>query len=99
VGRRLGSETAVGPGKMKAFEVEGNAVTVANVGGHFYAFDDACTHQRCSLADGDLDGPIVECECHGSRFDVRTGEVVRGPAPSPVRTYPVVVEGPDLILA
>ncbi len=96
--QRVGSSTAVAPGKIIAFRVAGTAIAVANVGGRLYAFDDACTHQHCSLADGDLDGTIVECACHGSRFDVTTGALVRGPAQSPVRAHGVAVEGADLLV-
>lgn len=35
----------------------------------------------CSLADtGTVVGDTIECQCHGSRFDLRTGRVARGPA-------------------
>ena len=64
-------------------------VTLANVAGTLYAIDDTCTHRGCSLGDGKLDGSTVQCACHGSRFDVASGAVVRGPAEDPVRTYPV----------
>lgn len=96
--QRVGSSTAVAPGKITAFRAAGTAVAVANVGGQLYAFDDACPHQHCSLADGDLDGTIVQCACHGSRFDVTTGALVRGPAQSPVRAHAVEVEGADLLV-
>ena len=34
---------------------------------------------------------MVQCACHGSRFDVTSGAVVRGPAEEPVRKHPVHV--------
>lgn len=66
-------------------------ITLANVAGTVYAIDDTCTHRGCSLGDGKLDGSTVQCACHGSRFDVTNGAVVRGPAEEPVRSYPVHV--------
>jgi p-cumate 2,3-dioxygenase ferredoxin subunit len=55
-------------------DVRGTRIAVANVGGPYYAFDDACTHEQCSLAEeGELTGTTVTCTCHGSEFDVRTG--------------------------
>jgi nitrite reductase/ring-hydroxylating ferredoxin subunit len=80
-------------GEMAAFDVGGNKIAVANVEGAFHAFDDICTHQQCSLADGDLDGTTVTCPCHGSQFDVTSGAVLAPPAVRPVRSYRVRVEG------
>ena len=69
---------------------------MANVDGTFYGFDDTCTHKHCSLAEGDLDGTVVTCICHGSQFDVTSGAVKRGPAETPVGSYAVRLEGTDL---
>jgi len=80
-------------GTLAVFEVEGDRVAVANVGGTFYAFDDTCTHRQCSLAEGTLEGTTVTCPCHGSQFDARTGAVLSPPAVQPVRSYRVRVEG------
>ena len=78
--------------ELAAFGVSGNRIAIAGVGGAFYAFGDTCTHQGCSLADGELEGTTVTCPCHGSQFDVTTGDVLRGPARDPVRSYPVRLE-------
>jgi nitrite reductase/ring-hydroxylating ferredoxin subunit len=83
-------------GELRAFEVNANKVSVANVSGEFYAFDDVCTHRQCSLAEGELEETTVICPCHGSEFDVRSGAVLRGPAREPVETYEVRVEGENL---
>ena len=83
-------------GGMRAFEVQGTTIAVANVKGTFHAFDDTCTHRQCSLAEGDLEETTVTCPCHGSEFDVTSGEVLEGPAREPVETYEVRVEGSNL---
>jgi nitrite reductase/ring-hydroxylating ferredoxin subunit len=84
-------------GGITAADVRGTRVAVANVGGTYYAFDDACTHEQCSLAEeGEMDGTTVMCTCHGSEFDVRTGKVLAPPATAPVKVYPVRVEGDAL---
>lgn len=83
-------------GEMRAFEVQGHDVAVVNVQGSFYAFDDVCTHRQCPLHEGTLEGSTVTCGCHGSQFDVRTGEVLRGPAPVPAPTYEARVDGDQL---
>ncbi|MDP9341146.1 MAG: non-heme iron oxygenase ferredoxin subunit [Actinomycetota bacterium] len=89
----VGSAQDVPTGEVRAFQVGSVPVAVANVDGTFYAFDDTCTHRQCSLAEGDLDGTTITCACHGSEFDVTTGEVLNGPAAEPVASYPVQVEG------
>ena len=64
-------------GGMRAFRVLDTKIAVANVGGTFYAFDDTCTHEGCSLAEGELEETTVTCHCHGSRFDVTNGGCLR----------------------
>jgi nitrite reductase/ring-hydroxylating ferredoxin subunit len=87
VGRsRIPLLRSIGVGRSK-----GARIALANVAGTVFAIDDTCTHRGCSLGDGKLDGSTVQCACHGSRFDVTTGAVVRGPAEEPVRSYPVQV--------
>ena len=82
---------AIAPGAVAAFDVASRRIAVANVGGAFFAFDDACTHRHCSLAKGRLSGTTVTCLCHGSEFDVRTGTVLKPPASQAVRSYRVTV--------
>ena len=85
--------TRVPEGGLAVVEVRGTPIAVANVHGTYYAFDDTCTHEQCSLAEGDLAGTTVTCMCHGAEFDVRTGEVLAPPAPLPVKVYRTRVEG------
>jgi len=82
----------VGEGELAAFDVGGERIAIANVGGAFHAFSDTCTHLRCSLVEGELEGTVVTCPCHGSQFDVTTGAVLRGPAQEPVQSYAARVE-------
>lgn len=55
--------------------------------GEVYAMHDRCSHRGCPLSDGEVDGRTITCPCHGSRFDLRDGTVVRGPATA---TQPVL---------
>jgi len=96
--RRVGHLKDVATGSMRAFDVSGLKVAVANADGHLYAFEDTCTHTGCSLARGTLTGTTVTCGCHGSQFDVTSGAVVRGPARRPVRSWAVQVTGEDLLI-
>jgi nitrite reductase/ring-hydroxylating ferredoxin subunit len=92
----VGSPDDIPAGEMRAYQVGGEDVAVANVDGTFHAFGDTCTHAGCSLAEGDLDGTTVTCVCHGSEFDVTSGEVLAGPAVESVPSFQVVAEGGDL---
>jgi biphenyl 2,3-dioxygenase ferredoxin component len=74
-------------------EAEGLVLAVFNVAGEFFVTDDACTHGPGSLSEGELEDDVVECNFHGGRFNVRTGEVVEPPCMVPVKTYLTVVEG------
>ena len=84
-------------GGVTVIDVRGKRIAVANVGGTYYAFDDECTHEQCSLAEyGELAGTTLTCTCHGSEFDVRSGEVLAPPATLPIKVYPVQVAGDSL---
>ncbi|MGD9995674.1 MAG: bifunctional 3-phenylpropionate/cinnamic acid dioxygenase ferredoxin subunit [Ilumatobacteraceae bacterium] len=71
---------------------DGPPVAVFRVDHEFFAVDDTCTHDNYSLADGYIDGPIVECPLHMAKFDVRTGKVLCLPATRDLAAYPVKVE-------
>jgi 3-phenylpropionate/trans-cinnamate dioxygenase ferredoxin component len=83
-------------GEMRAFEVGDRVVAIANIGGDLWGFDDVCTHRMCSLAEGDLEDDVVICACHGSEYDVTSGEVLGGPAPEDIDTFEVRVEGGEI---
>lgn len=86
----------IGPGLVKVYTVNGKRVAICNVGGTFYAIDDVCTHDGGPLDQGTLEGDEIECPRHGARFDVKTGRVLRFPAVTPIRTYPVEVAGNEV---
>lgn len=93
---RVADAGDVSDGEVTAYSVGDRQVAVANLGGELRAFDDKCTHQGCSLAEGELDDTTIECPCHGSQFDVITGEVQEGPATDPVDVFDVREEAGEL---
>ena len=95
---RIGNIKDVAARQIRAFDLAGTKVAVANADGQLYAFDDTCTHRGCSLATGRLDGTTLTCSCHGSQFDVTSGAVIRGPATRPVRSRSVQIAGEDLLV-
>lgn len=89
----------VAPGSVIRVEVAGRAIAIYNLDGVFYATDDICTHAYASLAEGFLEGEIIECPLHGATFSIRTGEALSAPATEPLATYPVRVDGDDILVA
>ncbi len=80
--------TDVPSGTGKVVQVEGKTLALFNLGGTFYAIDNACTHVGGPLGEGTVDGTVVVCPWHGSRFEIKTGKVVGPPATRNVTTYP-----------
>ena len=86
------------PSKMKEVRMNSEDICIVNINGKYYAIGNVCTHEGGPLADGTLDGYEVECPWHGSKFDVRTGEVTNSPASEPEPTYEVKVEGNSILV-
>ena len=91
--QRVASLAEVPEGELRAYDLPTGRVAVAHVENDLFAFGDECTHEGCSLAEGELgaDEDTVVCPCHGSQFDLRTGEPVEGPAEDPVPVFTVRV--------
>ena len=75
----VGKTGEITEGTMKAYIVQGKDILVANFGGKYYAIGGKCTHVGGDLSKGKLDGKIVTCPKHGSKFDITTGESISGP--------------------
>lgn len=86
------------PSQMKLVEVADENICIVNANGKYYAIGNVCTHEGGPLADGALEGYEVECPWHGSKFDVRTGEVTAPPANLPVPTYEVKLDGSSILV-
>ena len=89
-------EYAVHP--LRAVEVNGKKVLVVKQGTSFFAIGDTCTHMGCSLSLGTAEGETVRCRCHGSVFNFRTGDLVKGPAKKPEPSWPVTVKNGEVFV-
>jgi 3-phenylpropionate/trans-cinnamate dioxygenase ferredoxin subunit len=96
---RVASVSDVAADSAKQVVVGGRKIALVNVRGTFHAVDDTCTHEDESLSEGVVAGEIIVCPKHGSRFNVVSGRVLSLPAVRPLRTYPVKVEGDDVLLS
>ena len=66
-------------------------IAIYHIGGVLYAAGDVCPHAGARLSQGSLDRATITCPLHGSQFDVRTGERLRGPADDPILVCTVEV--------
>ena len=72
-----------------------NIVITQPQAGSFKAFSAVCTHQGCivsTVSDGTID-----CPCHGSKFSIKDGSVVNGPATRPLPAIAIRVEGTSIV--
>ena len=102
----VGQTGDLADGTMKAVSVEGREILLARVGDNYYAADNRCPHLGGQLSAGQLEGTVVTCPRHGSRFDISSGVVVRwlrgtgvmskiGSAmkrPRPLPVYPIKID-------
>ncbi|MGH2398361.1 MAG: Rieske (2Fe-2S) protein [bacterium] len=88
----------IAPGTGMVVEAAGKTFAVFNLNGSFYALDNTCTHVGGPLGEGKVDGMIVTCPWHGSKFDITTGALVGPPARRPVTAYPVSVKNGEVML-
>ncbi len=95
---RVCAQAEVAPDSAKAFELGERRLAVFNIGGTFYVTDDECTHAAASLAEGMLEGDVIECCLHFGAFHVPTGEVRAPPAAVALRTYKVELNGGDVFV-
>ena len=80
-------------GGVKVVRVDDQAIALFHLESGYFALDDLCTHDGGPLAEGRLEGDVIECPRHGARFDVKSGAVLCLPATAPVPTYAVRIEG------
>jgi nitrite reductase/ring-hydroxylating ferredoxin subunit len=95
-GSALGSTSEIPVGGGKIFTSEKVVVTQPTAG-QFKGFSAICTHLGCTV-DKVADGTI-DCPCHGSKYSVKDGHVVNGPAPKPLPAKQIDVSGGTISLA
>ena len=61
----------------------------------FKAFTAVCTHQGCIV--NSVSNGTIDCPCHGSKFSIKDGSVVNGPATSPLAPVAIKVEGTSIV--
>ena len=96
---RVAATSDLGKGEMIAVDVGGESVAVFYLeDGSYCATSNICTHAFALLTDGWLEDGVIECPLHAGRFDCKTGKGLGEPIDSDLRTYPVKVDGDDLLI-
>jgi Rieske Fe-S protein len=72
-----------------------NIVITQPQAGSFKAFTAVCTHQGCIVST--VSGGTINCPCHGSKFSIKDGSVVNGPATRPLAPIAIKVEGTSIV--
>jgi 3-phenylpropionate/trans-cinnamate dioxygenase ferredoxin subunit len=97
--RRVAAIADLREGQALGVEVEGRSIVLFLAGGEPHAADNFCPHAGCPLADfGVIEGDEIECECHGSRFEIKTGANRAPPANTPLQVYLVQVSNGDVLV-
>lgn len=91
----LGSTSGIPVGGGTIFAT-GPVVVTQPATGTFKCFSAVCTHQGCTVSEV-KDGTII-CPCHGSRYRITDGGVVRGPATSPLPRKAITVANGTITL-
>jgi nitrite reductase/ring-hydroxylating ferredoxin subunit len=95
---RLSLRKDLESGKMKGVKVGDKDILIADLDGNYYAIGNRCTHAGCKLSEGTLGGENVRCPCHMSVFNVKTGNIVDGPAREPATIFQVKIEGDQILV-
>jgi nitrite reductase/ring-hydroxylating ferredoxin subunit/uncharacterized membrane protein len=77
------SESDLDEGKPVRAEHHGAPILLVRRGSQIHALAETCSHLGGPLSEGKLDGYVIQCPWHGSRFSIRDGHVVDGPAVHP----------------
>jgi 3-phenylpropionate/trans-cinnamate dioxygenase ferredoxin subunit len=96
---RVARSGQVPEGYVRRFFAGGVELAVARLDGCVYAMSNYCTHLDCLLSSGKLVDDGIRCSCHGSVFDLATGEPIYPPATVPVKTFPVRESGAEIFVA
>ena len=62
--------------------------------GDFKAFTAVCTHKGCTVAK--VQGGLIMCPCHGSKFSIEDGSRQAGPAQSALASKDIAVDGDQI---
>jgi nitrite reductase/ring-hydroxylating ferredoxin subunit/uncharacterized membrane protein len=80
----VADESELREGEPRRVEANGVKILLVRRGWEIYATGEVCSHLGGPLADGEIRADTVQCPWHGSRFSLRDGSVIDGPATNPL---------------
>jgi nitrite reductase/ring-hydroxylating ferredoxin subunit len=95
---RVARSGQIPEGYVRRFYVGDHECAVARLNGVAYATSNYCTHLDCLLSSGKLVDDGICCSCHGSVFDLATGDPIYPPATEPIDVYPVREDGGEIFV-
>jgi nitrite reductase/ring-hydroxylating ferredoxin subunit len=96
---KLGNAEDLPVGDMNVVKAGDREILLIRLETGIYALDNFCAHGGCRLVHGRLEGETIRCLCHGSVFNVKTGEVLDGPATRPQPVFQVIIRDGGIIPA
>lgn len=85
--------------EVKGVKVDNKEIALYLVDGQVLATDDLCTHEFCVISENyALHGEEVECTCHGSHYNIKTGANTVPPSAEPLPVYKVKVENGEVFV-
>lgn len=78
--------------EFRQFNIKDEEILIIRQNDQFYCIEARCSHAGAPLVEGDLQGDVLRCPWHGSRFNIKDGTVIEGPAEVALRTYPCMIK-------
>jgi Rieske Fe-S protein len=75
--------------------IAGDWVITQPTAGKFKAFTKVCTHAGCDVSK--VDGGVIVCPCHGSKFSIEDGSPTAGPATKALAEKKVKKDGANIV--
>ncbi|HET7357938.1 MAG TPA: Rieske 2Fe-2S domain-containing protein [Nocardioidaceae bacterium] len=95
---RVARSGQVPDGFVRRFYVGDLECAIARLHGKVHATSNYCTHLDCLLSSGKLIDDGIRCSCHGSVFDLDSGEPIYPPATEPIQVYPAREEDGEIFV-
>jgi len=96
--RIAANESDLRDNDVVAAEVEGQHIALYRIEGEVFATSNICSHQFALLSDGFVEDGCIECPLHAAQFNIRTGDLICGPATTSIASYPVKVENGQVLV-